>query len=371
MRVLLAAGVFPPELGGPATYAKIISEELRKRGTSVDVLPFRDARRFPKIIRHIAYVTMLAKRARGTDVIFAQDPVSVGLPALIISKLYGTKFVLRVAGDYAWEQGVQRFHVAENLDQFAGHTRPLFSPVGILQRIQSRVARSAACVVVPSRYFAGIVEKWGVPRERIVVVYSAFVSHMAIAENEEELRVRLDLSYPSILSAGRLVPWKGMSTLVEIMPELVRDNKDATLIIAGDGPEREKLKELVREKHLERRVRFLGALPQETLFEYVKASDIFVLNTGYEGLSYQLLEVMAIGTPIITTNVGGNPELIESGREGVLVSYNNKTELLVAIKEVLSDSARTQVRIAAAKRKVIEFSTQRMVEGTIKVLKAL
>ncbi|NOY35824.1 MAG: glycosyltransferase family 4 protein, partial [bacterium] len=108
MRILICTGIYPPDIGGPATYSKLLFDELSKRGVEVEVLSFGDVRRLPKIIRHLVYFLKTLKRARGADIVFAQDPVSVGLPAAIAAKILQKRFILKVVGDYAWEQYNQR-----------------------------------------------------------------------------------------------------------------------------------------------------------------------------------------------------------------------------------------------------------------------
>ena len=95
------------------------------------------------------------------------------------------------------------------------------------------------------------------------------------------------------------------------------------------------------------------------MLEYFKAGDIFVLNTGYEGFSHFLLEAMAMEIPIITTKVGGNAELIENGKEGILVEYNNKEELNKKIIELVKDETLTNRLVEQAKIKVAEFSQKK------------
>jgi hypothetical protein len=79
MKILLATGIYPPEIGGPATYAKLLSDELPKRGIEVDVLPFREVRKYPRGIRHGIYFLKILSRSRGVDIIFTQDAISTGL----------------------------------------------------------------------------------------------------------------------------------------------------------------------------------------------------------------------------------------------------------------------------------------------------
>jgi len=85
MKILIATGVYPPESGGPATYSKFLNDNLPGKGFEVEVYPFREVRKYPKIIRHIAYFLEALRKAKGKDIIYAQDPVSVGLPAFLAS----------------------------------------------------------------------------------------------------------------------------------------------------------------------------------------------------------------------------------------------------------------------------------------------
>ncbi len=102
MRILIATGIFPPDIGGPATYSKLLFDELPKRGFEVDVLSFGEVRKFPKIVRHFIYFLKVLSLGRKSDIIFVQDPVSVGLPVCIASKILRKKFALKIVGDYAW-----------------------------------------------------------------------------------------------------------------------------------------------------------------------------------------------------------------------------------------------------------------------------
>jgi len=113
----------------------------------------------------------------------------------------------------------------------------------------------------------------------------------------------------------------------------------------------------------------VGQVSHDKALEYLKAGDVFVLNTGYEGFSHFLLEAMAMEIPIITTNVGGNPELIENGKNGILAEYNNKEELRKKIIELIKNKTLKKELTENAKQKVAEFGKERMLEETIKILR--
>ena len=116
MKVLIATSIFPPDIGGPATYSKILADELPKHGVDVDVLSYGFiSHEAPKIFRYLFYFLKIFKRAFGADLIYAQDPV-FGLAPCVASLILRKPFVLKVVGDYAWEQGVNRFGVKELLN---------------------------------------------------------------------------------------------------------------------------------------------------------------------------------------------------------------------------------------------------------------
>ncbi|MCE9643680.1 glycosyltransferase family 4 protein [Candidatus Parcubacteria bacterium] len=370
MRVLIATGLFPPDIGGPATYSAMLLRELPKRGIAVSVASFGRVRHFPPVIRHIIYFIHLLAAGFSADVIYAQDTMSVGWPAYVANLFLRKRFFVRVPGDHVWEQGVQRFKVTETLDAF-----PVFSwkwnPYLIfLRKLQFRVVRAAHRVIVPSEYLKRIVETWGVPSSRIAVIYNSYALPSGI-EEKAALRERLGLEGTIIVSVGRLVPWKGFATLTELVPALERFFPDVRLLIIGDGPERRALDKKIRSAHLGDKVSLLGRLPQPVVFNYVRAADLFMLNTSYEGFSHQLVEVMAMETPILTTNVGGNPELITHRESGLLVPYDDRTALLEGAKEVLKDHDLAGKLARNAKERLSAFDESELVERLVSELKTL
>lgn len=367
-RILIATGLFPPQVGGPATYSKLLLEKLPEKGFEVQVESFGRVLNYPKLFRHLIYFFHLLSSGRKTDVIYAQDPVSVGLPALIAARLLGKKFYLKIVGDYAWEQGTQRARVKDLLDDFSTQYNKYPVSVRLLKKVQSYVASRADKILVPSNYLKRIVSNWGISQEKITVAYNAFHAPR-LDGSKEGIRSSLGWQGSIIISAGRLVPWKGFDTLISLMPEVRREIPDAHLYIAGDGPDREYLQTRA-DKEAPHLVTILGEAEQPALFRMIKASDLFVLNTSYEGLSHQLLEVMALDTPIVTTQVGGNPETIESGVDGILVPYNDKEALKHAIEDLLKNRNKSKKLTSAARGKLNQFSEEKMLEELTRFLKA-
>jgi len=96
----------------------------------------------------------------------------------------------------------------------------------------------------------------------------------------------------------------------------------------------------------------------------IKGADLFVLNSAYEGFSHQLLEVMSLGVPIVTTDIGGNPELIENEKDGLLVPYDDYDALFKAVKRMLTNETLRNEVTEMAQKRVATFSLQRMIAET-------
>lgn len=328
------------------------------RGIEVAVVKFSDVRHLPKVLRHIAFAHLVYRAAIHADAIFAQDAVSVGLPALIAARLAGCRFIVRVPGDQVWEQGVQRFGINGTLDAFP-HFSYRWHPYLMCMRLaQFLVIRSAHRVVVPSQYFKGIVASWGIAPARIAVIY-----HGVSIPNEVVVPQALP-SAPFMVSIGRLVPWKGFVFLIALLNQL----PEWQLVIVGDGPDAKRLREQAKKNGVESRVTFTGALPRSAALGWCKAADAFVLDTSFESFSFQIVEAMLLSTPVIATAIGSIPELIDGGKEGVLLAPDDTAAFVSAIQSVRSDAALWTERTRAAHAKAERFSIDTMLDATTALL---
>jgi glycosyltransferase involved in cell wall biosynthesis len=207
-----------------------------------------------------------------------------------------------------------------------------------------------------------------VPENKIFVIYNAF-EEPKLLEKKEELRKKLGFDGPVILSVGRLVPWKGFPVLIEAIPELLKEFPNLKLYIIGDGPDKDYLKSQILNLKLEDKIILTGKLPQEKVFQYIKAADVFVLNTSYEGLSHQLLEVLALGIPIVTTRAGGNVETVEDGKTGLFVPYNDKRAIIDAVNRLLKDNNFANELVKNGLQSLGIFTEEHMLDELCKLLK--
>ena len=133
---------------------------------------------------------------------------------------------------------------------------------------------------------------------------------------------------------------------------------DVHLLVAGDGDMEGEWRALARDLGVDGRVHFLGNVPHADIPLHVRAADAFVLNSEYEGLSHTLLEVQALGTPIVASGVCGNPEVVEDDVNGLLVAPRAPATLVAALRRVLDDPALGERYVAAGHDRAARFDRE-------------
>ena len=152
----------------------------------------------------------------------------------------------------------------------------------------------------------------------------------------------------NIFSIGRLSPEKGYENLIQAVAELINKKTMTCLVIAGDGPEQEKLRNLIQELNIEKNVHLVGYFPK--FYKFTPFFDAFVLSSYTEGLPITLLEVMQWGIPVVATSVGEIQKVLDSGKYGSLVEPGNVNELVNALSEVHNSKTETTLKSDETKK---------------------
>lgn len=208
-------------------------------------------------------------------------------------------------------------------------------------------------------YFAQQVLAWGASRKKVKTIHNGAdicrfnPSHTHILNSSQTTaqHIGIDSSIPVILTARRLVKKNGIEYLIKAM-QLVLRKKQCQLIIIGDGEERAALERLTHELNLRNHVRFLGLIPHEQLPPYIALADIAVIPSLMEASSIFMLEAMAMEKPVIATNAGGLPEVLNPS-VGILVEPMDEVGLADAILELLQSEDK-RVQLGRQARKHIE-----------------
>lgn len=366
--LFIATGIFHPESGGPATYLHEILPHLQQKQWDVRLLTYGDSTLsdYPYPVTRIprqSYPLRLTKYGRASrhnlawaDLVYVH---TIDLP------LWGSKNaprIIKIVGDQAWERCVRKGWIPPdmNIDDFQTYNGNW--QVRWQKQSRSKQVRAMDGVIVPSDYLKQMVIGWGVPPEKIHVVYNALPEQPDLTISQADAREQLGWDdRPTLLTVARLHPWKGVDHTISALKEL----PDVRLIVAGDGPDLPRLKSLA--EPLAERVTFLGQVPHEQIFTLMRASDGLVLYSGYEGLSHTLLESLQVGTPVIASHKGGNPEVVQDGINGVLVPYVDVQALRDGIQKLLKnrDSYAQQAHVGMER-----FTFPTMVEQTDATLKS-
>ncbi|HVM90439.1 MAG TPA: glycosyltransferase family 4 protein [Verrucomicrobiae bacterium] len=331
-RILIASGIYPPESGGPAQYSFGFKHAVERLGHVVRVvaygeMPGRVSRRGGGVLRYLRFGRRVGRLAGRFDVIFLQGAVSEGYPATIAARRTGTPTVLRVPGDYAWEMAQQNGD-PDLLDAFLTKTHS--GKIGLFEKMERFTAKNACRVIAPSAYLKTVVERWGVPADKIAVIRNA-EQNLPFTHARDEARAMFGVSDKVVcLTVCRAVPWKGVAALIDAWNDLPASH---VLVVGGDGPEYEKWKRLA--EPLGERVRFVGRLDRAVLADWYRASDAFLLNSGYEGYPHVVAEAASLGVPCFVSDQGGNPETKEVFGDLITVlPYLEKTAWVNALADV-------------------------------------
>ncbi len=210
-------------------------------------------------------------------------------------------------------------------------------------------ARHSSGVIAVSDTVKEFLKKYqNVPPEKIYVLRNG----IEVSNHIKAFSSKSDDDIITLGSVGRLFEEKGFEYLLRAFQQVKILKPEIKLLIAGDGPLRAPLEQLAKELKISEDVTFLGNITD--IPDFFRTIDIFVLSSIQEGIPLALLEAMAAAKPVIATTVGGIPEVIENGRDGVLVAAGKVEDLKNAILSLLEDKNRAKSIAKKARTKVLE-----------------
>jgi glycosyltransferase involved in cell wall biosynthesis len=340
VRVLIVSGIWPPDVGGPASHAPELAEFLLGRGHAVEVVTTADApparqryevrwvdRAAPAGLRHARVAAWVRERARHNDVVYATSMLG---RAVLGSSLARRPVVVKLVADEAYERARRWGLFDGDLDAF--QRLPGGLRVRLLRQARNRGLRRADHLVCPSGYLAALAVGWGVGEERVTVLPNAAPA-LPPLPGRGEARERLGVDGPMLAFAGRITRQKSLGVALDALARV----EDVSLLIAGDGPDLPDVRRGVTELGLDGRVRFLGPLERDEVLALFRAADASVITSSWENFPHTVVEALAVGTPVIATSVGGVPELVHDGENGLLVPAGDTESLVVAIRRVLDE----------------------------------
>ena len=377
MKVCIVTGIFPPDIGGPATYVSCLAVALHKIGWDIEVITYSDKKlksappfRIHRILRNSPLRTIktfikVFFVGKKSDLLFING---LFYPSILANNFLRKPLIIKLVGDFAWERARNRKLTQQAFDDF--QKIPQTGKIKRWQKIRNKCLQKADKIIVPSKFFKNVVKNWGYER-KIELIYNGVEENYANeVENISKMEAKTKLGFKNniILSIGRLTSWKGFDTLIRLISNIERTIK---LIIIGDGPEKDHLQSLSKNLNVSDQVIFPGRIERSQIPYYLKAADCFILNSGYEGFPHIILEAMAVGTPVIASNIGGSKELIENNINGILIEKDNIKQIQSAIVRLISDTNFCRNIVRNARQTAARFSWQKTATQTIALLQNL
>lgn len=331
-RVLLITSIFPPQVGGPATFAVQYSNWLSENAIPNLVISYGDqvtpdfkgaVHLIPigrtRIRSFVAMVWEILKNFDRNTVAIANGCfVETSIAAAITRR----PFIAKIPGDPVWERARNQGKTKLSIEDFQITNHALY--LKMLRRLFNFSFIRAAQVVAPSAQLANFLSLWGVAQNRIHIIYNSVDPRIFFPiEKTEKLY--------DLICVSRLVEWKGLEEVVETAARL-----KLRLAIIGDGPLKSRLEQIALRSHCE--ITFLGNLGNSKIASKLNESKIYVLNSQFEATSYSLIEAKMCALPIVARASAGTKLVITQGVDGLLCDIDQEDCLQNSVSELLGNS---------------------------------
>ena len=362
MRVLIVTGIWPPDVGGPASHAPELARHLVAQGHDVEVVTTADcapapepyrvswiSRTNPVGIRHLRVAEKVRSRAHASDVVYATSMIG---RAALGAWTARRPLVIKLTTDEAYERAQRRGLYDGDMDAFQTYHGDV--RIAALRRSRDTALSRATTVICPSAYLRDMAVGWGVPHARTVVIPNPAPDFPRLPAREDA-RAAFGITGPTLAFAGRI----GAQKSLEVGLSAVARVSGVSLLVAGDGPERRRIEHHAEDVQLGARVRFLGPLPRDEVLGLFRGADASLLSSTWENFPHTVVESLAVGTPVIATSVGGVPEVVKDGENGLLVPPGDVGALATAIRRFYEEDGLRDRLSAAAAPSVADYGRER------------
>ena len=336
MRVLVTVGIFPPDIGGPATFvpkiAKYFQDELnyeieiltlsdnKNSNINDDFSVKRIDRNLPIIYRWLKTIFTIYKLGKNKDLIFVNG---LGTEATIANIFLKKKIIRKIVGDPVWERAYSKAKISENFDEF--QVKNYGFSISLQKKVRSFSIKKSDIVVTPSQHLKNFILNLGFKNKIEIINNGVFIP-------EENTNIFTN-DQINITIVSRLVSHKNIKKIIRAISDL--NDPLIYLNIIGDGPELNQLQKISLESNNKDNIIFHGKLNRDDINHIFLKSDIYIQASNYEGLPHSLLEAMSYGIPVLCTPVGECKEILGNEDRGYIldlpVSKNNITSKISEI----------------------------------------
>ena len=328
MKVLVTVGIFPPDIGGPATFvpkiAKYFQDELnyeieiltlsdnKNSNINDDFSVKRIDRNLPIIYRWLKTIFTIYKLGKNKDLIFVNG---LGTETTIANIFLKKKIIRKIVGDPVWERTYSKAKISESFDEF--QIKNYGFSISLQKKVRSFSIKKSDIVVTPSKHLKNFILNLGFKNKIEIINNGVFIP-------EENTNIFTN-DQINITIVSRLVSHKNIKKIIRAISDL--NDPLIYLNIIGDGPELNQLQKISLESNNKDNIIFHGKLNRDDINHIFLKSDIYIQASNYEGLPHSLLEAMSYGIPVLCTPVGECKEILGNEDRGYIldlpVSKNN------------------------------------------------
>lgn len=291
LKIIIATGIYPPDIGGPAQYAKNLFEEFKRRGYEVKVLHYKIEKKLPTGIRHFVYFLRLIFNLSGRNLIISLDTFSTGLPSAIIAKIFGKKIILRIGGDFLWESYIERTGELTTLPFFYEAKVGLSIKEKLIYFLTKFVLKNCSALVFSTEWQKEIFKKaYGISPKKCYIVENFYGEKIANFEPKEK----------NFIWAGRPLRLKNLEMLKIAFDEAMERNQDI-------------------------RIEMITGLPYHQFIEKLKNCYAAILPSLSEVSPNFILDAIRVNKPFILTKETGFYEKLKD--IGIFTNPLDKEEI--------------------------------------------
>ncbi|GIS45527.1 MAG: hypothetical protein Ct9H90mP17_3700 [Actinomycetota bacterium] len=339
MRVLVTVGIFPPDIGGPATFvpkiAKYFQDELnyeieiltlsdnKNSNINDDFSVKRIDRNLPIIYRWLKTIFTIYKLGKNKDLIFVNG---LGTETTIANIFLKKKIIRKIVGDPVWERAYSKAKISESFDEF--QVKNYGFSISLQKKVRSFSIKKSDIVVTPSKHLKNFILNLGFKNKIEIINNGVFIP-------EENTNIFTN-DQINITIVSRLVSHKNIKKIIRAISDL--NDPLIYLNIIGDGPELNQLQKISLESNNKDNIIFHGKLNRDDINHIFLKSDIYIQASNYEGLPHSLLEAMSYGIPVLCTPVGECKEILGNEDRGYILDLPvSKNNIKSKISEIIGE----------------------------------
>ncbi len=335
MKILIASGIYPPDIGGPAQYARNLYETWKKQGNDVKVAAYRWERAFPTFMRHFLYLLKVLRKGWNADLVIVLDTWSAAVPAMYACKLMRKKYLIRTGGDFLWESYVERTGDMVLFKDFYGSRVPKLSrKERLIYRLGGDALRNAAAIVFSTDWQRKIFEKaYGLKPAKDYIVENYCGPRLEAMEPENR----------SFVAGTRSLKWKNIELLKTAFEKADKQVQSKGLpAIDLDG----------------------GKAVYDSFVEKIRRSYAVVLVSIGDISPNMILDAIRVGVPFIVTKETGIADRIRDC--AIFADPQNENDIVSKIVW-LSDPANRAAQAEKVRRFAFTHTWEQIADEILKV----